>query len=74
MAGTEGCLEYLDLPLYEATGLGEVGKGSYVFDVLALEELLKIFCDEGRAIVCVDDARRSVLGTEVLEFWGKGKA
>ena len=37
-----------------------------MFDVLALEELPKVFCGEGRTIFCVDDAGGSVLGDEVL--------
>ena len=43
-----------------------MGGGGDVFDVLALEELLKVICDKGRAVVCEDDAGDSVFHDEVL--------
>ena len=62
MAGAEGSLECLDLPLHEAIGSGEVGRESGVVDVLLLEKLLEFVRSKWKAIVGINSAWGSILG------------
>ena len=54
MAGTEGSL---DLSLYGAVGMWEVGREIGVVDMLTLEELFELIRSEWRVIVSVDSVR-----------------
>ena len=66
LRGTEHGLNSVDLMFYKAVRPWKVGKGSYVVNVMVLEELYKLIGSKQRAIVFKVQGQKPILGDELM--------